>query len=44
MWLSATLPVRWGPREQAMKFTTKGEARRAAAAVNVKGVRSVEDA
>ena len=44
MWLVSNSPVRWGPREQAMLFKSKGEARRAAQAVGIKGAWSIQEA
>jgi hypothetical protein len=37
MWLSSTLPERWGERNAALTFLSKGEARRAAADIKLKG-------
>lgn len=37
MWLKSVMPQRWGPREQARTFETKGEARTAAEAVKAIG-------
>lgn len=37
MWLKSLFPQRWGPREQAAQFKTKGEARQAADAVKATG-------
>lgn len=44
MWLVSTQPQRWGEREEAMKFETKGEAWRAAGSIRVLGAWSVEEA
>ncbi len=37
IWLRSIKPVKWGDREHAMKFPTKGEARRAAEAAKAVG-------
>jgi hypothetical protein len=42
MWLTNQIPTRWGPRDQAMQFMSKGEARRAAQVSGVKGAWSIE--
>ena len=45
MWLkSAGAVVRWGPREDAMRFATKGEARRIARTIKLRGAWSIEEA
>lgn len=43
MWLSTTEPARWGPRENAMRFKSKGEGRRAAIGAGVKGAWSIQE-
>lgn len=43
MWLKTVMPERWGPREQATRFDTKGDALRAAEAVKAVGW-TLEDA
>jgi hypothetical protein len=37
------MPLRWGPREQAMRFKTKGAAWRAAAILKISGAWSIEE-
>jgi hypothetical protein len=37
MWLMSLLPQRWSERDRAMRFETRGEARRAAAAIKPAG-------
>jgi hypothetical protein len=44
MWLVSQMPTKWGPREQAMRFKTKGDARRAAGILRMSGAWSVEQA
>jgi hypothetical protein len=44
MWLLATSIVKWGDQAKAMRFATKGDARRAAASIKLAGVWSVEEA
>ena len=45
MWLkSRGAVVRWGPREDAMRFATKGEARRVARTIKLLDAWSIEDA
>ena len=44
MWLASQMPTRWGRREQAMRFKTKGDARRAAGVLRIDGAWSVEEA
>jgi hypothetical protein len=44
MWLASQMPMRWGPREQAMRFKTKGDAWRAAGVLRRSGEWSVEEA
>src|SRR5271170_6097824 len=45
MWLkSAGAIVRWGPREDAMRFATKGEARRVARTLRLRDGWSIEEA
>lgn len=36
VWLTTQFPVRWGLRERAMNFRTKGDARRAASILKVR--------
>ena len=43
VWLKSEVPERWGPEEHAMQFHTRGEARRAAAAINVMGACVIEE-
>jgi hypothetical protein len=33
LWLTTVVPLRWGDRDRAMVFRTRGEARRAAAEI-----------
>jgi hypothetical protein len=35
VWLTTQVPVRWGLRERAMNFKTKGDARRAASTLKI---------
>jgi hypothetical protein len=42
IWLTTLVPIRWGDRERAMKFHTKGEGRRAAASIKIAGPWFVE--
>ena len=42
MWLRSSVPMRWGERERALRFVTKGEARRVAVSVRLPGVWFVE--
>jgi hypothetical protein len=42
MWLRSIVPQRWGDRDQAMRFTSLGEARRAAAVLKLSGDWSIE--
>jgi hypothetical protein len=42
MWLTSLTPPRWGERQRAIKFETKGEARRAAASIKLAGGWSIE--
>jgi hypothetical protein len=44
MWLVRRSPARWGPREQALRFLTKGEARRVAETAKIKGAWAIEEA
>jgi hypothetical protein len=44
MFLTTVVPVRWGERASAMRFATKGEARRAAGTIKIAGAWSIEDA
>jgi hypothetical protein len=44
MYLLTMVPVRWGERERAMRFQTKGEARRCAATIKIAGAWSIEPA
>jgi hypothetical protein len=37
LWLQSTRPERWGSLDQAIRFTTRSEARRAATTVGVSG-------
>ena len=42
MWLVSLVPQRWGDRDQAMLFETRGEARRAAIAIKLSDDWSIE--
>jgi hypothetical protein len=42
MWLVSVVPQRWGDRSQAMRFETRGDARRAAVAIKLLGDWSIE--
>jgi len=42
MWLTSLVPVRWGERDGAIKFESKGEARRAAASIKLAGAWLIE--
>ncbi len=42
MWLCRAFPAAWGDRAHALKFHTKGEARRAAAGMKLAGAWSIE--
>ena len=45
MWVkSAGAVVRWGPREDAMRFATKGEARRVARTIKLQDAWSIDKA
>ena len=44
MWLTSQVPMRWGEREAAMRFKTKGEAWRVAGTLKVSGAWSIEEA
>lgn len=44
MWLKSVAPVKWGPRGQAMKFRSKGDARRAVASIKLNGTWFIEPA
>jgi hypothetical protein len=44
IWLASQMPTRWGPRGQAMRFKTKGDAERAAGILRMDGKWSVEEA
>jgi hypothetical protein len=44
MWLKSFAPVKWGPREHAMKFRSKGDARRAIEAIKPNGAWFIEPA
>jgi hypothetical protein len=37
MWLLSVVPQRWGERDQAVRFMTRGDARRAAVAIKLSG-------
>ena len=43
-WLSSVEPSRWAERDNAVRFETRGDARRAAAAVEISGDWSIETA
>jgi hypothetical protein len=43
MWLKTITPRRWGEIETAMRFQTRGEARRAAVAIKLSGDWSVDE-
>jgi hypothetical protein len=43
MWLLSVVPQRWGERDQAMRFMTRGDARRAAVAIKLSGDWSIEE-
>jgi hypothetical protein len=42
VWLGTVLPEQWGERERAMRFGTRGEARRASEAIKLSGDWSIE--
>jgi len=42
LWLQSTRPERWSSLDQAIRFTTRNEARRAATTVGVSGDWSIE--
>lgn len=42
MWLVSIIPQRWGDRDQAMRFETRGDARRAAVAIKLSGDWAIE--
>jgi hypothetical protein len=44
MWLLSIVPQRWGDRDQAMRFATRGDARRAAVVLKLSGDWSIEPA
>ena len=44
MYLLTMVPVRWGERDRAMRFRTKGDARRCAATIKIAGAWSIEPA
>jgi hypothetical protein len=44
LWLVAAVPEQWGKREHAMRFETRGEARRASDAIKLSGDWSIEPA
>jgi hypothetical protein len=44
MWLTTSIPMRWGERTSARRFHTKGEAGRVAGALRVVGAWSVDEA
>jgi hypothetical protein len=42
LWLESTQPERWGSLDQAIRFTTRNEAHRAAIAAGVSGDWSID--
>jgi hypothetical protein len=42
MWLLSAVPLRWGDRERAIRFETRGAARRAAVAIKLSGDWAIE--
>jgi hypothetical protein len=44
VWLTSTVPLRWGRREVALEFLNEETAWRVASALHVKGAWSVEEA
>ena len=42
MWLLSIVPQRWGEKNEAMRFSSRGEARRAAVALKLSGDWSIE--
>ena len=44
MWLVSVLPQRWGERDQAMRFHTRGDARRAVVEIKLSGDWTIEAA
>jgi hypothetical protein len=43
MWLTSEIPLRWGERVRALRYQTKGAARRFAGTIHVSGAWSVEE-
>jgi hypothetical protein len=41
-WLVAPVPPRWGERNRAMRFDTRGDARRVAVALKLSGDRAID--
>jgi hypothetical protein len=44
LWLVSVFPLRWGDRDRAMVFRTRGEARRAATTIRSPGPWAIEPA
>jgi hypothetical protein len=44
MWLTSIVPQRWGEKDRAMRFPSRGDARRAATALKLSGDWSIETA
>jgi hypothetical protein len=44
MWLTSEIPMKWGERDAAIRFHTKGAAWRAAGRIKINGAWSVEEA
>jgi hypothetical protein len=42
MWLVSVVPQRWREMDKAMRFASRGDARRAAAQINLSGDGSIE--
>jgi hypothetical protein len=42
LWLASTRPERWGSLSHAVRFDTRGEARRAAATIGISGDWSID--
>jgi len=42
MWLKSEVPQRWGERDQAMQFASRGDARRAAVQIKLSGDWAIE--
>jgi hypothetical protein len=42
MWLLSIVPQRWGDKDQAMRFSSRGEARRAAVVLKLSGDWSID--